>query len=142
MPELTRSIAARLRKYISNRRRAVRLRHRLPFSLSLVDDRLAKGSRQPRSIDGYTLDISASGLALIVTVIRIGDQYLAGENRRLQIKLELGDGPVTIQGTSVRYEQLDENESERGYLIGVTITTMSEPDRARYDEFIAGILKK
>src|SRR5882724_11994732 len=119
MPELTRSIAARLRRYISNRRRAVRLRHRLPFSLSLVDDRLAKGSRKPRSIDGHTLDISASGLALIVTVIRIGDQYLAGENRRLLISLELPAGPVAIEATSVRYERLDESESEMGYLIGV-----------------------
>jgi hypothetical protein len=142
MPELTRSIAARLRRYISNRRRAVRLRHRLPFSLSLVDDRLAKGSRKPRSIDGHTLDISASGVALIVTVIRIGDQYLAGENRRLLINLELPAGPVAIEATSVRYERLDESESEMGYLIGVNITAMSESDRARYDEYIAGILKK
>jgi hypothetical protein len=114
----------------------------LPFSLSLVDDRLAKGSRKPRSIDGHTLDISASGLALIVTVIRIGDQYLAGENRRLLINLELPAGPIAIEATSVRYERLDEEESEMGYLIGVNITAMSESDRARYDEHIAGVPKK
>jgi hypothetical protein len=142
MPELTRSIAARLRRYISNRRRAERLRVRLPVSISLLDDRPAKSSRPARSVEGQTLDVSASGLALVVPAIRIGDQYLAGENRRLRISLELPLGPIVIQGTSVRYEQMDESESETGYLIGVNITTMSEPERARYDEYIAGILKK
>src|SRR6267142_1080295 len=97
MPELARNIVARLRKYISNRRRAERFRVRLPCSISLLEDRPGRDSRRPRSVDGHTLDISSSGLALIVSAIRIGDQYLAGENRHLLINLELPAGPVAIQ---------------------------------------------
>lgn len=139
MPELTRTILGRLRNFIRDRRRAERLQVSLPFTISLVDER---SSRRPQATDGHTLDISNSGLALVLSVIRIGDRYLAGENPRLRIKLELPVGPVEIQATSVRYERLDEENSETGYLIGVSITEMSESDRARYDEYISSLLKR
>ena len=78
----------------------------------------------------------------MVPAIRIGEHYLAGENCRLVIKLELPAGPVEIQATPVRYERFDEDESDMGYLIGVSITEMSETDRGRYNEYIASLLKK
>ena len=140
MPELTRTILGRLRNFIRDRRRAERLQVSLPFTISLVDER---SSRRPQSTGGHTADVSTSGLALVLSVIRIGDHYLAGgENRRLRIKLELPVGPVDIQATSVRYESLDEENSETGYLIGVSITEMSEADRARYDEYVSSLLKR
>src|SRR2546422_7718148 len=111
MPELTRTILGRLRNFIRDRRRAERLQVSLPFTISLVDER---SSRRPKSTDGHTADISSSGLALVLSVIRIGDQYLAGENPKLRIKLELPVGPVEIHATSVRYERLDEENSETG----------------------------
>ena len=142
MPELTRAILARLRKFIGERRRAERRQIRLPFAISLGDERTSKGSRQPQSIEGHTLDISTSGLALMVPAIRIEGRYLAGEDRPLRIKLELPVGPIEFQATPVRYEQFEEDESEMGYLIGVRITAMSESDRRRYDEYIAALVKK
>ena len=93
-------------------------------------------------MEGYTLDISASGLALIVPAIRIGDHYLAGETRSLTVTLELPVGAVEMQATPVRYERLDEDESEMGYLIGVSFTKLNEPDRVRYEEYIAGLSRK
>jgi len=101
-----------------------------------------KGSRQPQSMEGDTHDISTSGLALRVPAIRIGEHYLAGENRSLNIKLELPVGPVEIKAAPVRYERLDEDETEIGYVIGVRITEMSATDRARYEEYIASLIKK
>jgi hypothetical protein len=142
MPELARSIAARLRKFIGDRRRAERRRLQLPFALSLVDERSAGSATQSHSIDGHTLDVSTTGLALIVPAIRIGDHYLAGEGRVLRIDLELPVGPIVMQATAVRYERLDEDETERGYLIGVNITAISDSDRARYHEYLAGFLTK
>jgi len=142
MPELARRIAARLRKFIGDRRRAERCSVQLRFAVSLLDHRSAGNATQTHSLDGHTLDISMTGLALIVPAIRIGDQYLAGEGRVLRIDLELPVGPVAIQATPVRYERLDEDESEKGYLIGVNITAMSDPDRARYNEYIGGVLTK
>ena len=142
MAELTRTILARLRKFIGDRRRAQRCPVRVALAVSLRDEGTTKGSRQPLSIEGYTLDISTSGLALMISAIRLGEHYLVGENRRLVIKLELPAGPVEIQATPVRYERLDEDEFDMGYLIGVSITEMSETDRGRYNEYIASLLKK
>jgi hypothetical protein len=142
MPELARSIAARLRRFIGDRRRAERCRLQLPFALFLLADRPSSSATQTHSIEGHTLDVSATGLALIVPAIRIGDHYLAGEGRVLRIDLELPVGPIVIQATSVRYERLDEDENEKGYLIGVNISAMSDSDRARYHEYLGGFLTK
>ncbi len=138
MPELVRSIAARLREFVGNRRREPRYQTRLPFSVSLLDSKISGGGVEgrPTSLKGHTLDISMSGLGLVVPAIRIGVSYLTGENRKLRITLELSGGPLQIQATSARYEQLDAASPETGYLIGVRIIEMSEADRARFTEYI------
>lgn len=88
---------------------------------------------------GHTLDLSARGLALIVPAITLADHHLVGENRSLSVKLELPDGPVVMQVTPVRYERLEEQGSETGYLIGVKIIDIVEEDRARFAEYVASL---
>ena len=141
MPEVMRAIAARLREFVGNRRRAPRYRARLLFSVSLLDKATADKSSPPQkrrapAVEGYTRDLSATGLALIVPAIRVGDRYLSGEGNILSIKLELPAGPVQIQAAPVRYEQLGEDSEEKGFLIGTHITEMSESDRTRYTEYL------
>ena len=134
MAEKLRSIVARLREYVGNRRRATRHRLRLPFSVSLHDPTLA-GERLQRAphLDGVTRDMSVSGLALIVPAVRIGERYLTGPGITLRIVLEHPTGPLELLAAPVRYEQLDETETEKGFLIGARITEMSAEDRARYE---------
>ena len=137
MSERVRTIAARLRGLIGNRRYAKRRTVRLPCSVSLVDRRTgANGSSRPRSLAGHTLDISTTGMSLIVPAIRIGERYLVGDSRKLQIKLELPSAPIDIQAAPVRYERLEEHEVETGYLIGVRVTGMSEQDQAQFKEYV------
>jgi hypothetical protein len=140
MPELMRAIAARLHKFVGNRRRAPRYRMRLPFTLSLLDARSNRGGgRRPPVIEGFTRDVSETGLALILPAIRIGEHYLTGEGRSLHLTLEFPTGPLQMVVTPVRYERLEEDETEKGYLIGVSITEMSDPDRARFNEGMKGV---
>jgi len=89
------------------------------------------------SLDGYTLDISSTGLALIVPAIRIEDRYLAGADRKLHVKLELPSGPVEMKVTTVRYESL---EDDSGYLIGARIGEMSDTDRAAFEKYVAKVM--
>ena len=143
MPELARRIAARLREFIGNRRRAKRFCARLPFSVSLIDQQLnLNGSRSRASISGHTADVSTTGLGLVVPAIRIGEHYLVGENRRLRIELELPGGPIALQGVSVRYERLEDEGTENGYLIGVSIAEMNERDRDHYVEYVKRLINK
>jgi hypothetical protein len=142
MSELARRIAARLREFIGDRRRARHCRARLLFSVSVVGQKpTSNGAQRPRSIDGHTLDISATGLALVVPAIRVGEQYLMGENRRLEIRLELPEGTVAMQAIPVRYESLEDG-TENGYLIGVQVEQMTEQDRDQYIAYVNGLLQK
>lgn len=134
MPELIRSIAARVREYLGNRRRAPRYRVRLSVRVSPV--KAARPARisaaESDALYGYTRDLSASGLALILPAIRINNIYLTGEDRTLEILIEHESEPIVIYGVSTRYEKLEEGAADKGYLIGVRITEMSPEDRARF----------
>ena len=88
-------------------------------------------------MDGHTLDISASGLALIVPAITLGEHHLVGENRTLNVNLQLPVGPIDLKVIPVRYESLEEHETETGYLIGVKIIESSDGDRGKFAEYVA-----
>jgi hypothetical protein len=114
------------------------VRARLSFTLSLSDPRVSSnGYRRLPSLDGYTLDVSATGLALVVPAIRIGEHYLAGDDRKLHIKLELPAGPIEMRVATVRYESLDD---EGEYVIGARIIEMSDSDRASFNEYVAKVM--
>ena len=140
MSELPRRIVSRLRRFVGNRRHSKRVRARLSFTLSLSDPRLStNGHRRLPSLDGYTLDVSSTGLALVVSAIRIGEHYLAGDDRKLHIKLELPAGSVEMRVRTVRYESLEDGS---GYLIGARILEMSASDRASFDKYVASRVDK
>ena len=111
------------------------MRARLKFTLSLSDPRVSSnGARRLPTLDGHTLDVSATGLALVVPAIRIGEHYLAGDDRKLHVKLELPSGPVEMKVATVRYERLDD---DTGYLIGARILEMSDTDRVSFEKYVA-----
>ena len=138
MSELPRRIVSRLRRFIGNRRRSKRVRARLTFTLSLSDPRVnSNGARRLPSLDGHTLDVSSTGLALVVPAIRIGGHYLAGTDRKLHVKLELPSGPVEMKVATVRYESL---EDDTGYLIGARILEISDTDRVSFEKYVAKVM--
>lgn len=107
-------------------------------TLSLSDPRVgSNGARRIPSLNGHTLDISSTGLALIVPAIRIGEHYLAGSDRKLHVKLELPSGAVEMKLATVRYESL---EDDSGYLIGARILEMSDSDRMSFEKYVAKVL--
>ncbi len=90
-------------------------------------------------MDGHTLDLSANGLALIVPHITLGEHHLVGENRLLSLKIELPDGQVELQAAPVRYERLEDDELETGYLIAAKIVSMPDDDRAKFSDYVAAL---
>ena len=134
MSELPRRIVSQLRRFIGNRRHSKRVRARLNFTLSLSDPRVGtNGSRRLPALNGHTMDVSLTGLALIVPAIRIGEHYLAGADRKLYVKLELPGGPVEMKVVTVRYENLDDGS---GYLIGARILEMSDAERKSFQNYV------
>lgn len=134
---------SQLRRFIGNRRRCKRVRTRLNFTLSLADPRVSSnGARRLPTLEGHTLDISTTGLALIVPAIRIGEHYLAGADRRLHVKLELPEGPVEMKVATVRYESLEDSQEETGYLIGARIVEIGDSARANFEKYVAKVLSR
>lgn len=134
MSELPRRIVSQLRRFIGNRRHSKRVRARLNFTLSLSDPRVGtNGSRRLPTLNGHTMDVSLTGLALIVPAIRIGEHYLAGADRKLYVKLELPGGRVEMKVVTVRYENLDDGS---GYLIGARILEMSDAERKSFQNYV------
>ena len=74
--------------------------------------------------------------------ITLGEHHLVGENRSLNLKLQLPDGPVEFQAVPVRYQRLEDLEKETGYLIAMKIVRMSDGDRVKYSEYIASLREK
>ncbi|MBD0370462.1 MAG: PilZ domain-containing protein [Pyrinomonadaceae bacterium] len=138
MPELIRSIAGRVREYLGNRRRAPRYRIRLSVRVSPVKAAMPArvSTTDGDALYGYTRDISASGLALILPAIRINNIYLTGEDRTLEILIEHESEPIVIYGISARYEKLEEDAADKGYLVGVKITEVSAEDRKRFNALL------
>ena len=140
MAEFARTIVARLRQYVGDRRHAKRQQVRLDFSLSLASvTKSLNGTHRISSLDGHTLDLSANGLALIVPQITLGEHHLVAENRFLNLKLQLPGGTVDMQAAPIRYERLEEDQPEMGYLIAVTIVSMPDNDRAKFSEYVAAL---
>jgi hypothetical protein len=133
---------SQLRRYLGNRRKVRRAQTRLSFTLGLADPRTSSnGFRRLPTLDGHTLDVSKTGLGLVVPAIRIGGRYLAGNDHRLHLKLELPSGTVEMSVVPVRYESLEDHNSEQGYLIGAQIAEMNENDRAHFDEYVKNLFR-
>jgi hypothetical protein len=140
MPELARSLVSHLRRFVGDRRRAKRQRARLAFTLSLAGAAIKlNGDRQSAALKGHTLDVSTDGIALIVPSILLGEHHLIGENRKLSVTLELPAGMIEMKVVPIRYESLEEDPTETGYLIGAKIVEMNETDRERFTLYVAGL---
>jgi hypothetical protein len=135
MPERLRAIASSLRRLVGDRRRHPRVRVRLGASVVLLG---ARGDAATPPLEGHTRDVSACGLALILPAVRVGDRYLAGEAQTLGVTLRLPAATVKLRATPARYQRLDEDDADTGYLIGLRINDMDARDRAAFDEYLKG----
>ena len=139
MPELVRSVVARVRVFFNDRRQSPRLRARVVFTVATR--RTANGkpaARRTPTLKGHTRDLSERGIGLLVPQVHLDGHHLAAEGRELELQLEIGGGaPITMLVMPRRYERLDEAELGCNYLIGARIVTLEEADRTRYLKFIA-----
>jgi PilZ domain-containing protein len=137
MSELVRSVVSKFSRFIVDRRGEPRVSVRLPFSISIQGTN-GNGARE-RLLEGYTRDVSVSGLGLIVNTVRIDSCYIFVDGRPRKLVLHLPSGPVTILFLPVRSERL--GDSGAGYVIGAQITAIDEEDRQRYLEYLLSGLK-
>jgi hypothetical protein len=143
MPELFRSLASRLREYVGDRRRTDRHRVSLDVSVSLIQKtKKLNGGRPDAALRGCTRDISSDGLAILVPAIRVDGHHLVGEGRELLVELQLANRTISLKVAPVRYERLEEDGTDSGYVIGLRITELVGDERVAYNEYLESLVQK
>jgi hypothetical protein len=87
-------------------------------------------------LSGETTDVSATGIGFIVASIRISEKYLVGQERILNVELDLAGRKIRMQVIGRRYEKVGIHVSTEKYLVGAEIVRMIESDRDAYEDFL------
>ncbi|MER3631774.1 MAG: hypothetical protein C4325_06060 [Blastocatellia bacterium] len=87
-------------------------------------------------LSGETVDLSKTGVAFSVSAIRIYEHYLVGQERTLNLIIDLPDGPVSLQVIGRRYERVCDENGVEHYIVGAEITRLEDENRNRYLHFL------
>ena len=93
---------------------------------------------------GETRDLSRTGIAFLMSSIRIKEKYLVGQDRILNAEIDLPTGKVRMQLLGKRYERVGKHISIEKFLIGAEIVKMTAENKEAYEQFLryAGRRKK
>ena len=87
-------------------------------------------------MSGETVDVSKTGIAFMVSQIRIKENYLVGHERVLNVEIDMPGGKVRMRVVGRRYEREGIHLSDERYLVGAEIIEMSKQDRDIYNQFL------
>lgn len=136
---MIRKLISKFNRRLAERMVAERRKHSIPIKVWFEPDKATGKLKLPIEkllVLGETKDLSSSGIAFIVSSIRIKENYLVGEGRILNAEIDLPTGKVQMQIVGQRYEQVGLHISTARYLIGAKITEISEEDREIYEHFL------
>lgn len=139
---MIREWVTKLSKSVNQRAISRRRELHVPIKITIAPDRNTGSLQKPvkeLSIKGETKDLSLTGVAFIVSSIRLNEYYLVGDRRILNAEINLPNGKVKMQIEGERYEQIgNQHLSISEYVVGAKIVSISVTDKATYEEFIRG----
>lgn len=136
---MIRELVSRFNKSVTKQIVAARREFNIPIKISITPDIKTGNLSMPvaeYSIRGKTKDLSKTGVGFIVSAIRIKEYYLVGQNRQLNVEIDLPNGKVHMQMVGVRYEQINIHSSVSEFLVGAKIVKMADADREVYEDFL------
>lgn len=136
---MIRKLLSKFTSSVNERVVARRHEHNFPIKISFKPNKQTGGLKMPAgnlSVRGETKDLSESGIAFIVSAIRVQEHYLVGDGSTLLAEVDLPNGIVKMQIIGSRYEQVGIHVSTTQYLVGAKIVEMSEVDKEIYNEFL------
>lgn len=136
---MIRELASLFSRTLTERRAAPRRKYHVPVKVCFAPERnpnnlTAKCDEQ--FLSGETTDVSESGIGFIVSAIRVKEKYLVGQDRPLNVELDIAGRKIRMQVMGVRYERVGIHSSTEKYLIGARITDMSADDKRKYEFFL------
>jgi len=85
---------------------------------------------------GETVDLSRTGVGFIVPSIRVKEKYLVGQERSLNIEIDLPTGKVRMTAMGRRYEKVGIHISTERFIVGAHILSLEGTDKENYELFL------
>ncbi len=134
---MLRELVSRFSSTIAERRASVRRKYSVPVKVCFAPEKsLVKGGCDEAFLSGETSDVSETGIGFVVSSIRIKEKYLVGQDRVLNVELDLSGRKVRMQVRGVRYERVGIHLSTERYLVGAAIVGVNEDDQEAYEHFL------
>lgn len=137
---MIRELVSRFSRTITERRASLRRKIQVPVKICFAPEKNKMNltaSCDESFLAGETVDVSETGIGFVVSSIRIKEKYLVGQERPLNVELDLAGKRVKMRVMGVRYERVGIHVSTEKYLVGANIIEMSGLDRAAYDHFLS-----
>lgn len=136
---MLRELVSRFSVTLIERRASVRKKYQVPVKVCFAPEKNPNNvtrTCEDLFLSGETVDISETGIAFVVASIRIKEKYLVGQERLLNVEMDLAGKKIHMQVLGKRYERVGIHASTELYLVGAAITDMSPEDRQKYEYFL------
>lgn len=136
---MIRELITKFNRSLSERMVSSRRRHKARVKVWFDPDMNNARSRNEAlssCVYGETADISRTGIAILVPSIRIKEKYLVGQERNLNIEIDLPTGKIIMRAIGRRYEKVGIHLSDERFLVGAQIVNLTGADRERYETFL------
>jgi hypothetical protein len=136
---MIRKLVAKLNNSLSEKLVSARRRHNIPlrvwFAPEINTDRHRQAAMNSFMI-GETADLSRTGIAFLVSSIRINENYLVGHDRKLILEIALPNGTVHVRVVGRRYEKVGEHLSTERFLVGAHIVGFEGNSETVFRQFL------
>lgn len=136
---MIRELITKLNRSLSDRMVSSRRRHTAPVKVWFdpdVNTERAREIARAACILGETVDISRTGIGFLVPSIRLKEKYLVGQQRNLNLEIDLPTGKVLVRAIGCRYEKVGMHISTERFLVGAQILTLTGSDKEHYELFL------
>ena len=136
---MLRNFFSKLNSSLSERMVSARRRHTAPIKVWFDADVNSERGREiamNACINGETVDLSRSGIAFLTPSIRVNEKYLVGQERNLNIEIDLPNGKVRLHAVGRRYKKVGLHVSTERFSIGAQIISFVDGGEERYIDFL------
>lgn len=136
---MIRELADKITRFFAERSHSARKGFNVPIKISF--EPLKTTGKLPSSTDnlyitGETNDLSGTGIGFVVSSIRVRENYLVGQDRRLNVEIDLPGGKIQMKVIGRRYEKVGQHLSTEKFLIGAEIVEIGKTQREAYEHFL------
>lgn len=136
---MIRELVSRLSRVFAEKKAPARKQFNVPVKVCFAAVKSpvkVHGGREDQFLSGETCDLSDTGIGFEVSAIRIKEKYLVGQERLLNVELDVSGAKIRMQVKGVRYERVGIHLSTERYVVGAEIVKMDEDDRAAYEQLL------